>query len=245
MANKLAELYMAGQLCRKTAASLRQSGRFDDQLVALKGTVDAAEAALAGFLAQSEASRADSLGADPAEIAGLDGQLVAATVARAGREEILARLRRLVESGDESMTMGEAGGAPMLDNLMALKAELLRARPSWPASTASATPRSRTSGPRRQARRAHPRGAQGCAAAIRGRGGAGTGQRADPGRQARGAEGQGCGARPMPGAPAELEREVERAAACTKPISRAPVRRTGPCRRERRMRGSFPRRWHR
>jgi polysaccharide biosynthesis transport protein len=126
VANKLAELYVAGQLARKTAASRRQSGRFDEQLVALQGRVESAETALAAFLAQSEGARAESLGADPAEIAGLDGQLIAATVARAGREQILERLRGVVESGDEAMAMGEVGGSPMLDNLLALKAELLR-----------------------------------------------------------------------------------------------------------------------
>ena len=124
--NKLAELYMAGQLERKVAASRRQSGRFDEQLDALKGKVESAEAALAAFLAQREAVRADGLGTNPAEIAALDGQLVAATVARSGREQILERMRRLVETGDPAQAAGEPGASPMLANLLALKAELLR-----------------------------------------------------------------------------------------------------------------------
>jgi capsular exopolysaccharide synthesis family protein len=124
--NKLAELYMAGQLERKVAASRRQSGRFDEQIARLKGSVETTEAALADFMAQREGARADSLGAAPAEIAALDGQLVAATVARSGREQILGRMRRLVETGDPALTMGEPGGSPMLANLLALKAELLR-----------------------------------------------------------------------------------------------------------------------
>ena len=183
VANKLAELYMAGQLSRKTAASLRQSGRFDDQLVALKGRVAAAEAALAGFLAQSQATRADSLGADPGEIAGLDGQLVAATVARAGREEILARLRRLVESGDESMAMGEVGGSPMLDNLLALKAELLRREAELAGQYGERHPKIqdiRAEKGKLDRRIREER--KGVLRQYRGRGRAGTGQRADPGR---------------------------------------------------------------
>ena len=49
IANRLAERYMAGQLSRKDAAARRQSGWFDDQLQALKGQLDGAEAALAAL----------------------------------------------------------------------------------------------------------------------------------------------------------------------------------------------------
>lgn len=124
--NKLGELYMAGQLARKKAALHRQTGQFDEQLVALRGRVEAAEAALAGHLARNEATRADSLGANSGEIAGLDGQLVAATVARAGHEATLDRLRRMSDGGSESMALSEGGRSTMLDNLLAQKAELLR-----------------------------------------------------------------------------------------------------------------------
>ncbi len=126
VANKLAELYMTGQLNRKALASERQSGRFDEQLEALKGKVDSAEASLAAFLAQREGARVTTLGTESAEIAALDGQLVAATVARSGREQILARLRRLIDTGDPALALGEPGASPMLANLLALKAELLR-----------------------------------------------------------------------------------------------------------------------
>ena len=122
--NKLAELYMAGQLQRKTMASESQSGRFDAQLAELKARVEGAEAALAAFRDRRGAARADGLATQPAEIAALDAQLVAATVARSGREELLARLRRLIETG--ASPAGEAGGSPLLANLLALKAELLR-----------------------------------------------------------------------------------------------------------------------
>jgi polysaccharide biosynthesis transport protein len=47
VANKLAELYMAGQLARKEAASRRLAGRSDAQLGELKGRLEAAEAELA------------------------------------------------------------------------------------------------------------------------------------------------------------------------------------------------------
>lgn len=126
IANKLAELYMAGQLARKHAAAQRQTGWLDAQLQALKVQLDAAEAQLAGFREQSEAARSDTYAAEPAEIAGLNAQLVTATVARAAKEATLGRLRRLVETGDPSASLGELGSSAMLDNLMALKAELLR-----------------------------------------------------------------------------------------------------------------------
>jgi polysaccharide biosynthesis transport protein len=67
------------------------------------------------------------LGADPSEIAALNGQLVAATVERAGKEATLDRLRRLMAGGGErAVPAVELGSSPMLDNLLALKAELLR-----------------------------------------------------------------------------------------------------------------------
>ncbi len=126
IANQLAEVYMAGQLARKHAATQRQTGWLDGQLQALKVQLAAAEAQLAGFRQQSEAARSETYAADPAEIAGLNAQLVTATVARAAKEATLGRLRRLVDTGDPSASLGELGSSAMLDNLMALKAELLR-----------------------------------------------------------------------------------------------------------------------
>ena len=124
--NKLAELYMGTQQARKLAASQRAIGRSDEQLDALKARVTAAEAALAEFNARGEPARIETLGADPAEIAALDAQLVAATVARAGREQLLVRLRSAVDIGEGGAPLGEAGASPLLANLLALKAELLR-----------------------------------------------------------------------------------------------------------------------
>ena len=126
VANRLADLYIAGQLARKEAASRRQISRHDERLQVLRDRLVNAETALAQFRAASEPARAATLGADPGEIAGLDAQLVAATVARAAREATLARLRRPVETGDVDASVGELGGSPLLDNLSALKAELLR-----------------------------------------------------------------------------------------------------------------------
>ena len=126
IANKLAQLYIAGQLDRKVAAARRQTSWLDGQLQALKTQLDTAEAQLAGFRATSEAARGETYGADPAGIAGLNAQLVAATVSRSAKAATLNRLRRLVTGGDPSASLGELGSSAMLDNLMALKAELLR-----------------------------------------------------------------------------------------------------------------------
>ena len=50
---------------------------------------------------KDEAGRGDMLGAEEVEIAGVDTQLVAATVARAGKEAMLARVRRIVKRSDD------------------------------------------------------------------------------------------------------------------------------------------------
>jgi capsular exopolysaccharide synthesis family protein len=126
VANKLAELYMVGQLARKYEAARRHSGWFDERLAALKGQLDAAEAALQRFRAETEAARGEAYGAEPEELAGLNGQVVAAAVERSGKEATLERVRQLVERGNPGGTVGELGSSPLLANLAALKAELLR-----------------------------------------------------------------------------------------------------------------------
>jgi succinoglycan biosynthesis transport protein ExoP len=92
----------------------------------LKEQLAGTEAKLAAFRAESERSRGETLGADPSEIATLNGQLVAATVERSGKEATLERLRRLIAGGERAVPTVELGSSPMLDNLLALKAELLR-----------------------------------------------------------------------------------------------------------------------
>jgi capsular exopolysaccharide synthesis family protein len=126
VANKLAELYMVGQLARKYAASRRQSGWLQERLATLKGQLEGAEAALERLRAESGPVLGEGYAADPGEIAGLNGQLVAATVDRAGKEAVLARLRRLVDGNGPVSTLSELGSSPLLDHLTALKAELLR-----------------------------------------------------------------------------------------------------------------------
>ncbi|MEK0081629.1 GumC family protein [Benzoatithermus flavus] len=126
VANKLAELYMVGQLSRKFDASRRQSGWLQERLAALKGRLDASEAELARFRAASGPVLGEGFAADPGEIAGLNGQLVAVTAERAGKEAVLDRLRRLVAGDGPVSTLGELGSSPLLDHLTALKADLLR-----------------------------------------------------------------------------------------------------------------------
>jgi succinoglycan biosynthesis transport protein ExoP len=66
------------------------------------------------------------LGAEPGEFAALNGQVVAAAVERSGKEATLERVRQLVERGNPGAAVGELGTSPLLANLSALKAELLR-----------------------------------------------------------------------------------------------------------------------
>ncbi len=97
--------------------------------------------------------------------------------------QILARLRRLVESGDESMAMGEVGGSPMLDNLLALKAELLRREAELAGQYGERHPKIqdiRAEKGKLDRRIREER--KGVLRQYRGRGRARTGQRADPGR---------------------------------------------------------------
>jgi uncharacterized protein involved in exopolysaccharide biosynthesis/Mrp family chromosome partitioning ATPase len=126
IANKLAELYMVGQLARKYAAARRQSGWLDEHLATLKRQRDEADAALQRFRAESEAARGEAWDADPQDLAGFSAQLVAATVERAAKEAALERARRLVESPEPAEALSDLGSTPLLDNLSALKAEVLR-----------------------------------------------------------------------------------------------------------------------
>ena len=239
IANKLAELYMAGQLARKHAAAQRQTGWLDGQLQALKVQLDAAEAQLAGFRQQSEAARSDTYAADPAEIAGLNAQLVTATVARAAKEATLGRLRRLVETGDPSASLGELGSSAMLDNLMALKAELLRREAELAGQYGERHPRIQDiRAEKAQARWPDPRRAPGAAAPVRRRGRPRPGRRAGAGGPARRAEGQG-GA-PRGHQPANRRSWSARSSsigASTRPISRGSAATTAPRRGRSPMRG--------
>lgn len=126
VANKVAELYMVGQLSRKYDAARRASGWLDQQLVTLKRQLDEAEAALQAHLQATERARGEGFGVDGAEIAELNRELIAASAERAAKESRLARLRRLIAAGEVVLAPGEIGSAPLLDNLNALRAELLR-----------------------------------------------------------------------------------------------------------------------
>jgi succinoglycan biosynthesis transport protein ExoP len=105
IANKLAELYMVGQLSRKYAAARRQSGWLDEHLATLKRQRDEADAALQRFRAATEAARGETYDADPQDLAGLSTQLVAATVERAAKESTLERARRLIDGLEPAETL--------------------------------------------------------------------------------------------------------------------------------------------
>lgn len=126
IANKLAELYMAGQLARKQEAARRATGRFDEQLASLKRQLDTAETALGTFRAETEQLRGQTIGVSAVEIAELNRQLVAAEVERSGKEARLDRLRRLALSQEASMALAELGATGLLDQLNIAKTDLLR-----------------------------------------------------------------------------------------------------------------------
>jgi capsular exopolysaccharide synthesis family protein len=126
VANKLAELYIVGQLSRKLDAGRRRSGWLDERLAALERQLDDSEARLEHARAANGTALGEGIGADGGGIAGLNVQLVAATVDRAGKEAVLDRLRRVVAGGGPVSTLSELGSSPLLDHLTALKADLLR-----------------------------------------------------------------------------------------------------------------------
>lgn len=125
IANKVAELYMAGQLIRKQEAARRLAGRLDEQLAALKGQLDGAEATLSSFREEAENTRG-VYGVRAEEIAELNRQLVAVNVERTAKESRLGRLREQAATADAQATFADLGGAAVLDRLNAARADLLR-----------------------------------------------------------------------------------------------------------------------
>ena len=117
---------MAGQLSRKTAASLRQSGRFDDQLVALKGRVGRPRRRSRAFWRKAKRPA-------PTAWARIRPRSPASTASwsrprsrgPAGRRSSRA-CAGWSRAATRAWPWARLGGSPMLDNLLALKAELLR-----------------------------------------------------------------------------------------------------------------------
>lgn len=125
-ANKLAERYMLAQRLRKEEAAQRRTGWYDERLAFLKRQLEGAEKALASQRDAAEADADEVLVAGPDQMAGLNIQLVAAAVERSAKEAVLTRVRRAVESGEGADAVAQLGAAPLLANLSALKAEVLR-----------------------------------------------------------------------------------------------------------------------
>ena len=114
---------------RKDAASRRQSGRFDEQLAALKGRVDCGRGG-AGRLsgaerggARRQPGRGPGRDRRPRRPAGRGHGR-----ARRPRADCSSACASWSRAATRPCAMGELGGSPMLDNLLALKAELLAAR---------------------------------------------------------------------------------------------------------------------
>lgn len=122
VANKLAELYLEAQRARKQEAARRQSGWIGERLAALKADLAGAEQALAAF---RKGDAPGDVGARGEELAGLGGQLVAASLDRSAKEAGLARLRQEAERGGD-LDGPQPGGSPLLATLGAQLVELLR-----------------------------------------------------------------------------------------------------------------------
>ncbi|HEX8373996.1 MAG TPA: GNVR domain-containing protein, partial [Geminicoccaceae bacterium] len=124
VANALAELYLAAQTERKQAAARRAGGWLAEQRELVRGQLEHAQADLAAFQDRDGKERGGgALAVERDEIADLNRQLVLAGADRSAREARLGQLRVGAAAGEATTA---DGGSPLLQNLSAMKAELLR-----------------------------------------------------------------------------------------------------------------------
>jgi hypothetical protein len=123
VANMVAELYQAHQLARKVEQGSRARSLLAEQSELARAQLARSEARLQEFRARTGHDREEGIGVDGGELAQLNNQLVLAGADRTAREARLDQLRGSRAGGRP----GTAEGASvLLQNLNALKAELLR-----------------------------------------------------------------------------------------------------------------------
>lgn len=121
--NTVAELYRADQQARRQEQGSRARSLLAEQSELARAQLARSEARLQAFRARTGPDREGGIAVDSGELAALNNQLVLAAAERTAREARLAQLRTSLQSGSP----GSAEGASVvLQNLGALKAELLR-----------------------------------------------------------------------------------------------------------------------
>lgn len=126
IANALAAQYLDDQLATKLAAAKRASSWLDGRLAVLRAELETAEARLAAF---SDPDRAEDLAGglvDSFELANLRQELVEAGIDRQALATRFARVQQLFRDGEMARAADSLGSSTLLQNLQALKAELLR-----------------------------------------------------------------------------------------------------------------------
>ena len=186
VANTVAQLYLAGQLERKTATTRAARELLTVQTEAAHAQLDEVQQRLQAFRTGAEpVALARPAGSDD-EVAEINRQLVLASADRIAAETRLNQLRT-------SLTDGHPGaldsGSVLLQNLSALKADVLRREAELWASSAPATPACRICTTRRRPSTSGSARRSGPDAQPRGRGRGRPRQGAYAGLQPRGAEG--------------------------------------------------------
>ncbi len=126
IANSVGEHYLAGQLATKLEAAKRASDWLDSKLAVLRAELEAAEARLAAFADTQDGERTISGGVGDYELANLRQEMVEAGLDRQALVSRYGRLERLFRSGAFERGADDLANSVLLQNLHALKAELLR-----------------------------------------------------------------------------------------------------------------------
>ncbi|MEO1017442.1 MAG: Wzz/FepE/Etk N-terminal domain-containing protein [Pseudomonadota bacterium] len=126
VANAIADRYLVDQLASKRNAARRASSWLDGKLVALGAELDAAEARLAALAdTTGDAELAAGL-VDNFELANIRQELVEAGIDRQALASRFERVQELFRTGQMQRATDTLGSSTLLQNLQALKAELLR-----------------------------------------------------------------------------------------------------------------------
>lgn len=123
--NALAELYLDGQEALRREAAERADGALAGQRDLVLARLEAAEAKLGAFRDRAGAARGGAAGVEADEVGELSRQLVLAGADLSARETRLRQIRTDVAAGEDGAA-SDAGASVLLQNLSALKAQLLR-----------------------------------------------------------------------------------------------------------------------
>ena len=126
IANKLAELYIAGRLQAKHESTRRGTKWLADQLATSRADLEAAEAALLAYREESRPRYADAAALHGVDVVNLKRDHIAAVAEAAATRARLERIEALVDGRLGAIAFEEMGGSAVLQNLHALKNQAIR-----------------------------------------------------------------------------------------------------------------------